>query len=154
MIISAVICGRNDNYGGHLNERATYSINSMLETFDEVVYVDWNTEDGKNILTHIVYNNDRWPLELTSGMEKFIASLAIRVALINISNLPRPNFMCIDEGMGNLDSTNLMNISSFFDYLKSEFEFILIISHLDMIKDTVDNLIDINKSNGFSKVCI
>ena len=47
-----------------------------------------------------------------------------------------------------------MNISSFFDYLKSEFEFILIISHLDMIKDTVDNLIDINKSNGFSKVCI
>ena len=119
--------------------------------------VDFNLAfgvDGKNILTHIVYNNDRWPLELTSGMEKFIASLAIRVALINISNLPRPNFMCIDEGMGNLDSTNLMNISSFFDYLKSEFEFILIISHLDMIKDTVDNLIDINKSNGFSKVCI
>ena len=34
-----------------LNERANYSINSMLETFDEVVYVDWNTEDGKNILT-------------------------------------------------------------------------------------------------------
>ena len=51
MKISAVICGRNDNYGGHLNESATYSINTILETFDEVIYVDWNTEYGKSILT-------------------------------------------------------------------------------------------------------
>ena len=46
-------------------------------------------------------------LELTSGMEKFISSLAIRVALINVSNLPRPNFLAIDEGFGTLDSENL-----------------------------------------------
>jgi len=64
MIVSAVICGRNDNYGGHLNERATYSINSMLETFDEVVYVDWNTEDGKNILTDDLDIKDRSKLKV------------------------------------------------------------------------------------------
>ena len=50
MTVSAIICGRNDNYGGHLIERATYSIYSMLDTFDEVIYVDWNTESGKKIL--------------------------------------------------------------------------------------------------------
>ena len=43
MKISAVIVSRNDNYGGHLNERATYCLNSAIETYDEVFYVDWNS---------------------------------------------------------------------------------------------------------------
>jgi|TARA_B110000914_G_C15423770_1_gene427873 hypothetical protein len=64
MTISAVICGRNDNYGGHLIERATYSINSLLETFDEVVYVDWNTEQGKKILTDELDIKDRSKLKV------------------------------------------------------------------------------------------
>lgn len=51
MKLSAVCCGRNDNYGGHLLESAVYSLNSMLNTFDEVIYVDWNTEDGKKTVT-------------------------------------------------------------------------------------------------------
>lgn len=43
MKISAVIVSRNDNYGGHLNERATYCFNSAINTYDEVIYVDWNS---------------------------------------------------------------------------------------------------------------
>lgn len=43
MKISAVIVSRNDNYGGNLNERATYCLNSAIETYDEVTYVDWNS---------------------------------------------------------------------------------------------------------------
>ena len=43
MKITAVIVSRNDNYGGHLNERATYCFNSAIETYDEVIYVDWNS---------------------------------------------------------------------------------------------------------------
>jgi len=43
MKISAIIVSRNDNYGGHLNERATYCFNSAIDTYDEVIYVDWNS---------------------------------------------------------------------------------------------------------------
>ena len=43
----AVVIARNDNYGGNLTERAGYCINSLTETFDEVIYVDWNTPDDK-----------------------------------------------------------------------------------------------------------
>ncbi len=43
MKISAVICSRNDNYGGNLIQRSTYCLNSMATTFDEVIYVDWNS---------------------------------------------------------------------------------------------------------------
>jgi len=44
MKISAVIVSRNDGYGGHLNERATYCFNSAIDTYDEVIYIDWNSE--------------------------------------------------------------------------------------------------------------
>jgi DNA repair exonuclease SbcCD ATPase subunit len=109
--------------------------------------------DGKNINTYIVYSEDKtWPLELTSGMEKFISSLAIRTALINVSNLPRPNFLAIDEGLGNLDSDNLNSLFMLFTFLKSQFELLMIISHLDSVRDVVDNLIDIKKIAGFSKI--
>jgi hypothetical protein len=43
MKISAVIVSRNDNYGGHLNERATYCFNSAIDAYDEVIYIDWNS---------------------------------------------------------------------------------------------------------------
>ena len=46
MKTSAVIVSRNDNYGGHLNERATYAINSAIDSFDEVFYIDWNSDNG------------------------------------------------------------------------------------------------------------
>ena len=107
--------------------------------------------DGKNILANIVYDDiNTWPLELTSGMEKFIASLAIRVALINVSNLPRPNFLAVDEGFGNLDTTNLSSMTTLLDYLKTEFDFIFIISHIDVMKDMADESIEITKQSGFS----
>jgi len=109
--------------------------------------------DGKNINTYIVYSEEKtWPLELTSGMEKFISSLAIRTALVNVSNLPRPNFLAIDEGLGNLDSENLNSLFMLFTFLKSQFDLLLIISHLDSVRDVVDNLIDIKKVAGFSKI--
>ena len=109
--------------------------------------------DGKNILTYIKYgDNNQWPLEMTSGMEKFISSLAIRVALINISSLPRPTFLAIDEGFGNLDTNNINSIAMLFDYLKTEFDFILIISHIDIMRDMVDDLIEINRTGSVSNV--
>jgi hypothetical protein len=43
MKLSAVVVSRNDNYGGHLKERATYCFNSLINTFDEVFYIDWNS---------------------------------------------------------------------------------------------------------------
>lgn len=62
MKLSVVIVGRNDNYGGTLNERAEYCLNTMLEVFDEVVFVDWNTDENKPPLTdvlNLVFNRER-----------------------------------------------------------------------------------------------
>jgi DNA repair exonuclease SbcCD ATPase subunit/DNA repair exonuclease SbcCD nuclease subunit len=108
--------------------------------------------DGKNVNAYIKYEDRKWPLELCSGMEKFVAALALRVALINISNLPRANFLVVDEGFGALDASNMAMVHSLFDYLKTNFEFIVVISHLDAMRDMVDKQLEIKKENGFSKI--
>jgi DNA repair exonuclease SbcCD ATPase subunit len=108
--------------------------------------------DGKNINAKIVYEDQEWALEMCSGMEKFISGLAIRVALINICGLPRPNFLVIDEGFGTLDADNLSSLFMMMQYLKTQFDFIWVISHLEQMRDIVDGLIEIKKENGFSKI--
>ena len=108
--------------------------------------------DGKNINANLVYGEQKWSLELCSGMERFISGLAIRIALINVSNLPRPNFLVIDEGFGTLDNENLTSLYMLFSYLKTQFDFVMVISHIDSMRDMVDTLMEIKKQNGFSTV--
>jgi len=126
-------------------------INNVLNQIVEFNMV-MNT-DGKNINGYIIYDEENyWPLELTSGMERFISSLAIRIALINVSALPRPNFIAIDEGWGSLDSEHISSVVNLFDYFRTKFDFSIIISHVDSMRDMVDNLIEVNKIQGYSKI--
>jgi exonuclease SbcC len=81
-------------------------------------------------------------------MEKMIASIAIRVALINISTLPKSDIFIIDEGFGALDSNNVEACARLLSSLKKHFKTILIISHVDEIKDIVDKNLEISASNG------
>ena len=85
-------------------------------------------------------------------MERFISALALRVALINVSNLPRPYFLAIDEGFGVLDSDNLNSLYMLFDYLKTQFKFVMVISHIDAMRDLMDTLVEIKKENDYSLV--
>ena len=111
--------------------------------------------DGKNINGKLTYDYDRiWPLENSSGMERFVSSLAIRIALMNASNLPKSNFMIIDEGFGVLDAEHMHSMQTLFNLLKTHFDFILIVSHLETARDMVDNLIEIKKEDGYSQISI
>ena len=92
---------------------------------------------------YIDYGDSRRIIECASGMEKMMASMAIRVALINISSLPKANLLIIDEGFGALDEMNVEACNRLLDSLRKWFKNILVISHVDAIKDAVDNVLDI-----------
>ena len=126
-------------------------INHVLENMNSGFHIELEMKD-KNIDAFIVYGEDKWNLELSSGMERFVSSLAIRIGLINVSTLPRPNFIIVDEGFGALDSDNIANMQGAFQYLRTQFDFVMIITHLDTIKDYMDMLIPINVQNGLSSV--
>jgi DNA repair exonuclease SbcCD ATPase subunit len=100
----------------------------------------------------IDYGDSRRVIELASGMEKMMSSLAIRVALINVSSLTKTNMLIIDEGFGALDETNIAACSRLLESLKKWFRNIIIISHVDEIKDIVDNSLEIIKNEKNTKV--
>ena len=108
--------------------------------------------DSNSLDVYINYGDSRRIIELASGMEKMMASLAIRVALINVSSLPKTSMLIIDEGFGALDETNLESCGKLLQSLKKWFKNILVISHIDAIKDIVDNNIDIVKKGQDSYV--
>ena len=122
-------------------------INSEIkEILNSVVpfTVELEIEDGSNSMEiYINYGDSKRIIECGSGMEKMISSIAIRVALINISSLPKSDMLIIDEGFGALDDTNLESCSRLLESLKKWFKTILIISHVDAIKDIVDDTIEI-----------
>jgi len=101
---------------------------------------------------YIDYGDSKRIIELASGMEKMIASLAIRVALINTSSLTKTNMMIIDEGFGSLDATNLEACTRLLESLKKWFRNIIVISHVDAVKDCVDNSVEIIKKGKDSHV--
>jgi DNA repair exonuclease SbcCD ATPase subunit len=126
-------------------------INNVLENMNAGFHIELEMKD-KNIDAFICYGDTKWNLELSSGMERFVSSLAIRIGLINVSTLPRPNFIIVDEGFGSLDSDNIANMQGAFQYLRTQFDFTMVITHLDTIKDYMDILIPIEVNKGLSSV--
>lgn len=92
------------------------------------------------------------PLSLGSGAEKFIASLAIRVALLSVTSLPKTDFLIIDEGFGKLDPEHLEALQRMFEYLREAFGTVFIVSHVDFMRDIVDHSIEITSSDGYAHV--
>ncbi len=92
------------------------------------------------------------PIEMGSGAEKTIASMAIRLALLNITSLPRGDIFILDEPATALDEENMEGFIRMLDLVKSKFKTVLLISHLDNLKDCVDTQIVIEKIRGYAHV--
>jgi exonuclease SbcC len=92
--------------------------------------------------------HDPRPIEMGSGAEKTIAAMAIRLALLNVSTLPKGDIFVLDEPGTALDAENMEGFVRILEMIKSQFKTVLLISHLDSLKDIVDQEIMIEKNNG------
>ena len=111
-----------------------------------------NEEESDTTEIYINYGDSRRVIELCSGMEKTIASLAVRVAMINVSSLPRPDIFIIDEGFGTLDDSSVEACNRLLISLKRHFKTIVVITHVDGIKDIVDTVLEISKNEKDAKI--
>ena len=125
-----------------------YKINSILNNL-----VDFKVEliikGNGDIKEYFYFNsleNDALPMSMASGAQKFIGSVAIRDALHFVSSLTKPSLCIIDEGFGALDNELTMAVQSVFHYLKNKYKNTWIITHKNEIKDFVDNIIQVSKS--------
>ena len=115
--------------------------------------VELESDEGSNDMDiYINYGDSKRIIECCSGMEKMMSAMAIRVALTNVSELSKPDVLMIDEGFGALDAGNIEACSRLLESMKKWFRCILIISHVDAVKDAVDNVLEIRRNGKDSKV--
>jgi DNA repair exonuclease SbcCD ATPase subunit/DNA repair exonuclease SbcCD nuclease subunit len=100
----------------------------------------------------LVKNETTMNVDAGCGFEKFVIGLAIRMTLSQISLTSKPNFLIIDEGWSDLDSENLGNIGTILDHIKSQYEHVIMISHLEALKAQSDYTINIGQEDGYSYV--
>lgn len=142
-------------------------INNILNNFvnfniDFLVYdASKITENKENLLKpkhgsielNIIYPNMKaYNIKLASGFEKFTINLMLRIVFGQISMIAKPNFLVIDEGWSCMDTLNLNNISIIINAIKERYDFILIISHLDALKNEAEHIINIDIENKMSAI--
>ena len=92
------------------------------------------------------------PIEMGSGAEKTIAAMAIRLALLSVSSLPKGSIFILDEPATALDAENLEGFVRILEMVKNYYQTVLLISHVDSLKDVADMTIEIDKVDGFACV--
>ena len=95
---------------------------------------------------------DERPIEMASGAEKSLSAIAIRLALLGVSSLPTGDIFVLDEPGTALDEENMEGFIRILELIKVYFKNVLLISHLDSLKDCVDMQIVIDKKAGYARV--
>jgi DNA repair exonuclease SbcCD ATPase subunit len=101
---------------------------------------------------YMVENSKMLNIDLASGYQKIIISMAFRHAFCLISNLPIMDNLIIDEGFAALDNKNLEILIDYIPSFKKIYSNLLFISHLDQIKLIIEKPIYIRRKNNVSYV--
>jgi len=110
-------------------------------------------EDGRKLDILIKHpKHEPRPIEMGSGAEKTVAAMAIRLALLSVSSLPKGNIFILDEPGTALDADNMEGFIRILQLIKVYFKTVILISHVDSLKDMVDLEITIDKKEGFARV--
>lgn len=90
-----------------------------------------------------------------SGGEEDLLNLCLRLALSQMLTERAGqslNFLVLDEVFGSLDEGRRINVLLLLEKLRKRFEQIVLITHLEDIKESIDNPIYLDFSDGVSKV--
>jgi DNA repair exonuclease SbcCD ATPase subunit/predicted phosphodiesterase len=139
-----------------IKERLPYINQEIAKILTNIVDFEvfiTNADDKLDILIKHPKHDAR-PLEMGSGAEKTIASMAIRLAFLTVSSLPKSDLFILDEPGTALDEENMEGFVRILDMIKGYFKTVLLISHLDSLKDCVDMQINIERKDGFAHVNI
>ncbi len=126
-------------------------VNILQGIVDFTVELETDDESDSTEI-YINYGDSRRIIELGSGMEKMVASVAIRVALINVSSLPKTDMFIIDEGFGALDDAGVEACNRLLTSLKRYFKTVIVITHVEGVKDAADLVIEVTKSEKDARV--
>lgn len=97
------------------------------------------------------------PLEMYSGGEGFRAAFALRIALSKLLARragARLQTLIIDEGFGSQDAKGREKLVECLDAIKDDFERIIVITHIDELKDAFATRVEITKTPSGSQITV
>jgi len=153
MIIEAAIPEIEDEANALLSRMTAGRMSVRFDTQKE-------TQRGDTVETLDIQIGDELgtrPYENYSGGEQFRVNFAVRVALSKL--LARRagaqlQTLVIDEGFGALDASGRERLVEAINAVQSDFERILVITHLDELKDAFPARIDVTKTESGSHIAI
>jgi len=127
---------------------------SLISEMTDGKYSEMELDDDYEI--YIYENGQKFGLERFSGGEKDLANLCLRLAisiLIAQSAGTEFSFIVLDEIFGSQDQQRKENILKALGNLRNRFRQIILITHIDDIKDQVEALLQvIENPDGTSRV--
>lgn len=119
-------------------------------------YKDKNRDDKKETLDIVINDGSgARDYEMFSGGEAFRVNFAIRLALSRVLAQragARLQTLVIDEGFGSQDALGRQRLVEAINLVKPEFAKILVITHLEELKDAFPNRIEVEKTPRGSTV--
>lgn len=89
---------------------------------------------------------------MNGGFVKHFGNMVFRVALMQINNYIKPNFIIIDEALDSCAKENIHLVIKLMDQFKFYYDFAFIISHDLEIKSKYDHTIKIEHHGTYSKI--
>jgi DNA repair exonuclease SbcCD nuclease subunit/DNA repair exonuclease SbcCD ATPase subunit len=128
-----------------------FKLNYNVDISNDTVHINWLIHND-NISTEC--DKQYISVSQASGFQRFVISLALRMSLYFNNYDVLCNQLYIDEGFINFDKNNLSMVPSFLKSLLQYFNTIIILSHIDIIQDSVDEKAEIlfNNINGISSI--
>jgi DNA repair exonuclease SbcCD ATPase subunit len=126
-----------------------FKLDYYINVVNDKIHINWLINDDIN-------NDEKKIISITqaSGFQHFTISLALRMSLFNNKNEILCNQIFIDEGFVNFDKYNLSMVPQFLKSLLLYFNNVIIVSHIDMIQDNIDEIAEIkyNKLTSVSEM--
>ena len=131
------------------NEVATL-LNGLVD-FDVVLSIS----DDNKVCIDLVHDGVSMSVgRAASGYEETMASLALRSALATVSSFAKPNLLVLDEIFGATGSSHYDDIRELLNRIMKNHDFILDITHNEMITDWHNQIIEVVKENNISKLTV
>jgi exonuclease SbcC len=133
-----------------INTEINVIVNQIFD-FDIIFTV--NEDDGELTLEFLYdEDNEKNDISLASGAETFLINLCIKVGLTQISQIPKLKSLIVDEGFGTLDKDNIDKIPELFESLMTYYKNIILISHLDEMKELYKHSINLVKDGKYTEI--
>ena len=130
-----------------------FKLDYLITVLKDNIHINWLINNEK---INEIENNSKQLISINqaSGFQHFVISLALRMSLFVNKQETMCNQLFIDEGFINFDKDNLSIVPSFIKSLLSYFNNIVIVSHIDLIQDNIDEIAEIkyNKINSVSSM--